>query len=348
MPQGTLSRCKLVTVLCLVAAFLSSCQPLIPDLEVSAVPSRSIKANDLGWREIWRRPLRLRYSETPAGVVVNDTIIVALENQNDIVLTALNTQNGQTIWMQEVASPYGVLDAIVADANQVYVAASFVVKAFRAKNGEPLWTSPELLTHTRHDLYRGSESDIIYDQARKANGQYVQYAIDSKNGAVKDVTTSTRVPKLQVDNTVYYIENEYDLARIDDSAAEPIWTIKTRGVKNTPVLLGSNILVFQDGPFETSLNGINPASGAQLWRTPQNNIVSNFVSDGRLVYAIVPDPAAIISYEAATGQPLGSIEFGGDPLDINNNPGYWLFISESKRFVYLSDSQELIAFESNK
>jgi hypothetical protein len=97
-----------------------------------------------------------------------------------------------------------------------------------------------------------------------------------------------------------------------------------------------------------SLNGLNPETGGTRWRTPQNNIVSNFVIDGNFVYATIPDPAAVIAYDTLTGQQAGAIEFNGGPLDIKHSPAYWLFISGSKRFVYFSDSQELIAFESNQ
>jgi hypothetical protein len=110
-------------------------------------------------------------------------------------------------------------------------------------------------------------------------------------------------------------------------------------------MVAPNILVFQEGPFLTSLNGLEPITGKLLWRTPQRNIVSNFIAIGNTLFAITPDPA-IVAYHAVTGHETGRVGFTGGALETTYGPEYWLLATKDEIFAYFSDSRELIAFDT--
>ena len=141
----------------------------------------------------------------------------------------------------------------------------------------------------------------------------------------------------------YYENSVFDLIGIDNQSGLIRWTMGTRGLSGRPALIDYEVLVFQNGAFLTSLVGVQPTTGKNLWETREDNIISNFIVISGTLYALTDEPA-IIAVDAPTGQDVGQMTFTGGPLDIKHSPEYFLLTDGPNVFVYFHDSQELIAF----
>jgi len=136
--------------------------PFIP----TAHPSRQIVSDNLGWKPLWLKSMRISYGDQPLVIKVDNQVIIPVDNgSSGGLLVRLSPSTGKTIWSQEFNSPYRgdgaeVYSALVDD-KQLYLAMPFAVKAFSLENGAPLWTSDELPGHTSYDLFPTARPDII-------------------------------------------------------------------------------------------------------------------------------------------------------------------------------------------
>ena len=330
-----------------VAVVIIEYQTTRYSLPAPTSPSRPVSANSIGWVEKWRRPLLLAGNKSTTGAITNEVLIVPVQVAGGMRLSALNAANGYTRWEQEADAKQArleSLDSLAADQDRVYVISSFALSAYHAVDGRPLWTTLAFYAHTTGEILPLAGTGVVQVQVLRSLGGATLYAFDAQSGSAKSTQESRFVLKLKTDAATYYLGKDFDLLSIDNQSGQTLWTVKTRGMSGKPSLTDANVLVIQSGPFLTKLVGLDPASGKMLWQTAEENIASNFLVLADTVYALTTKPA-IVGYDVLTGHEKNRLTFGGEALDVQHAPNFWLLSDDSHVFAYFSDSQELIAFE---
>jgi outer membrane protein assembly factor BamB len=275
-------------------------------------------------------------------------IILPVWDGNETNLTALDTQNGRTLWATKLASldrPDGrVVDSLYADAEQVYAALPFVVESFRTIDGNLLWTSETLPGHTRYNILPLTQTKIIQVVAGYGAEGALVYNFDTENGTTKSVESYPVWLEPKTNEVSYHVDATANLICIDNKTNQTLWKFNTGGLNGGLELVDSRALIFMGGPHLKSLTAVEPMSGRTLWSTTQKDRASNFIVISNTVYSIASN-ATIVANDVLAGQEIGRIAFSGDPLDTDRASEYWLVAGDSKLFIYFGDSQEIIALE---
>ena len=342
--------CMTVILLLTSCTILSRSAPNMSTEEAltPAVPSRKILSSTLPWREVWRQQIGSAFTSIPLIAVSGNEVVLPIDKRTS-TLVALNAQDGHTLWERPLADPQfpdrqvKVVHSIFADTKRVFVALPFAVMAFDCSDGRFLWITHRLPEHTSYYIYPDIEDDTL--TVFGVYGDTKLYFINVNDGEIKSTEEYSGELLLRTPTAEYTIEG-LNLVRVDRNIQEVLWKVATRGSLGTrrwPAFVNGNAMIFTTGPHLSSLCVIDPNSGKVLWQTSED-IVSNFALAGTNVYILNRDDE-LIAYDALTGRNVGVMQFGGGALDLEHASEYSIVAYDSRLFVYLGDSKEIIAFE---
>lgn len=332
----------------LAASVLVSCGPqsssgvVFPYALPTPYPAREVISTDFSWQELWRQQMLLSHGHPPVTVDSQDAIILPINSGTTGMLTALNLHNGQKIWSQEYFSPNRgdayIVDSILADDKQIYIAIPYVVEAFRAVDGQPQWTTSDLPGHTSYNIVPAKQPGLI--RLEGGTGYYV----NKQTGTVSPVEKGVDEPEIETDKLACQTDLKFNFACTDIATHQPVWQISLGWpVRDAQSVSSKELVVAAGNGYRNLLAGIDEATGQVLWSQASRGVVSNFVvADGK-VYALTMD-SALVQYDAATGSEIGRMEFSGKAFDTDDGNQYWLLAAGPEILVYLGDSQELLAF----
>jgi len=311
-------------------------------------PSHLLIAKSPTWNERWRRTIGPSYFSVPLLAISGDALILPVWSERETLITSVSTHDGHTIWAKKVADPdfpgrqIRVVNSLFADSDRVYAALPFGVQSFRVEDGELQWITTRLPEHTSYRIFPKIEDGTI--RVYGITSKTVLYDIGFDDGQIKSTQDYPERLVLKIES-VECVEDALDL-RCTDNETKTSWKVTTRGsVRSWPLYIDSRIVLFASGPHLSSLTGVEPASGAIVWQTPED-VVSNFTTINGTAYSLRID-AALVARDVFSGQEVDRLQFGGGPLDTESGGEYWVVGADDKLFVYFGDSQELVALGPN-
>jgi outer membrane protein assembly factor BamB len=354
----------LVLLLAVLLAFRTVLQdppaPVSVGPTPTPAPAHVIVSNDLGWHEVWRQVVgpsfsRGAWSSYSLIAISGNRIVMPVWETDNTRLLGLDTHDGQIVWTQRLVaqgrhlfstelsdlnSPLPArVDSIFANTDQVYVALSNGVKAFQLSDGQPLWaTAGELPRHTGYYILPQVNNGVVTVYG-DGGTRVTEYEIDSANGQIQH-THSYSDGLLLKTSTADYYNDALRLLSVDHDSGEKRWEVHTPDkVLRWPVFSDSGMMIFA----ARQLMVIDSVSGQIIWKT-EERLPSNFVLIKDTVYSL-RENAVLVANDAKTGKEKGRLEFSNRPLDLNGASEYWVAADDAQLFVYLGDSQELIALE---
>lgn len=300
--------------------------------------SRHIDKNTLGLGEHWRKSQisigSLGYEPVNLLAVSSRVIFVSWTERGD-QLYVLDAASGEILWKSQEESRFRPL---AADAKRVYTITDWRICAYDLNNGQQLWKSQEMPSHSAYFLDLNGERL----QARDTTKNKVYY-LNVDTGAILDSASLSandgsfllaEFPQLDL-HTQHHI-----LQAVDKATQQTLWTtdIKYIGLtKSLPILFEDILLV----GGEEWIYAIDTQTGQVKWRNQEHPFASNFAVMNGSLYALDYD-ARFIQYDIKTGQELGHIQF--EPANTNvSEKRYWVAADGQMLFISFSDSQELIA-----
>ena len=316
-------------------------------------PSHAVASNGLAFHEVWRQVVGQSHqtdsTNGPLMTIAADTLVLPVLGVRESRLVALGTQDGRRLWTRKLDNP-GFPDipvrvmSMLADPKRVYVTLlSFVAEAFDLRDGKPLWTTKKLREHAGYDIFPLIQNDTL--QIYSSPKDTAIYNVNITNGQITSIEGYPGDLIMKTSTTKCF-DTVASLSCVDDDISKSSWEIPTRGqVTKWPVLVNPETMIFAIGSSFKSIRAIDLTSGRALWQTPMDVICNMTVMNG-IVYSIKAD-ATLVAQDALTGHQTGLLQFSNSPFQRQPGAEYWVVAGDSMLFVYLGDSQELIAFGPN-
>ena len=216
----------------------------------TAHPSRQIVSDDLGWKQLWLKSMRISYGDQPLVAVVDNQVIIPVDNGSSggllvswIPTLARGSGLRSSIRLIEAMGPK--LTRLWLMTNRLYLAMPYVVEAFSLEDGKQLWASDELASHAGYHLFPTERPDIIgaygaggyyFDKKTGRTSPASQYPelreVVPESAAIdlKILMNRTRVSNLVVaDGKVYAITSDSALVAYDRATGREVGRMQFDG-----------------------------------------------------------------------------------------------------------------------
>jgi len=312
----------------------------------SRIPPRTIASNTLAFSEVWRQSdLLSPHGGMPTGMLASESVLVLVTSDPNgpyAQAQAFNSATGAKLWAIS-GLPY--VHSMALDEQRLYLAVSWQIRVYALETGRLLWSSEELPGHSNYLVYPAINDRVTVYSTRDDldhREQTIRY-YDPKSGALTaldriSLASGERI-RLRT-STGDFLTRDSILRMTEGPSGVTKWEIATPLRVNdwlTP-LRGDVLLTYGIFP---RLEAIDLHTGLRRWLYPQA-LVSNFVVDGDVLYAIRRD-AALVSIDTITGQELGIVGF--QPLNTEEDTretAYWIGAAGDRIFLYYGDSREII------
>lgn len=346
--------CCGILVLLISSCFASPCPP--EDLARSptvtpSIPSRTLRSqHDFPWKESWRLETHLfdAYQNIRNLIAVGEGVVLTdnptLTGEGDW-LKFVNAVDGSLRWAIRIN---GNVESMDSDENLVYTVGwqncQIIVAAYKLQTGELVWKSEITLPgHTGYTIQTREKGVYVY--AYPGNQIYIFNAESGK------LINQVKAGFSENSFVLFQLENEDVLQSKDKllmltKGNKVVWqTYLSAFPEKLPKIYGNIFIVkFQetDVPTFRGLAGVNLSTGEIIWGRP-GEFYSNFVITDNLLY-VVSKEAKIVILNPKSGQTIGTAELLPNKVD-TTHPISAIAVSKNMLYVYLFDSQELIAFE---
>lgn len=228
---------------------------------------RTVIANNLGWREIWRRTIGPIYGSrnvsVPIMAVTGYTLVVPSMPTDGTRVVAIDVRNGQVLWSLRVfipdrATPPIGVDTLYADSERVYIAVPSKIFGMRLSDGSPVWSIDEPPEHTGYFIYPEVQDNTLQIYSNEVK----LYSIQADTGQIKSVQKYPDGFLFEVSG-VNYSTTLQGLACTDARTGQERWIVTTSGdVYRWPVFFRPDLMIFEAGWGNTStLAAVNTTSG---------------------------------------------------------------------------------------
>ena len=347
-----------VTIIILLGVGAMSCGSLqlptpLPWPTATPGPSHTVASNSLAFHEVWRQVVGQGHqtdgTNAPLMAIAADTLVFPVLGGRETRLVALRIRDGKQLWSRALDNPNFPdipvrAHSILADSKRVYITlSSFVAKSFDLMDGKPLWTTKKLREHAGYDIFPLIQNDTL--QIYSSPKDTAVYNVNITNGQITSVEGYPG-DLIMMTSAIKCFDNLFSLSCVNNNTDKGSWETPTRGqVTKWPVFVNPETMIFAIGSSFKSIRAVDLTSGRVLWQTPMEATCNMAVVNG-VVYSIRTD-ATLVAHDAPTGHQIGLLQFSNGPFQRQQGAEYWVVAGDSMLFVYLGDSQELIAFGPN-
>lgn len=296
---------------------------------------RSILGNSSSLHNLWNMRIRAPVK----GLQVAPSLLIASDTLCNEVI-ALNLQSGQTIWTSEIGHPQAI--SVDSRRNHIYVYGEgpYITQlvALNILDGKMLW-------------WNGSETGrrtSIYPQLLP-NGELYAYIsptgktaiVNLDTGEFRNTSSSTTINNLIADGLLWQ-QHLSQLEAIDTESRQVIWNSEYASLPQCclyQIEVSNSIIVLK---YSETLIALHRETGKSIWRSDENQIISNIAIVDNRIYALDIN-ARLITLDLETGKLIDSIQFAHPTEnsrkfnDANSIYGSWLFASDNLLGVYWND-----------
>jgi outer membrane protein assembly factor BamB len=326
----------------LLTALLTACQ--VQNVEQTPVPARSIASSTLNLTEQWTiQPGRTGYSEFPPPLLIVDGKVITYffthPGNPQSWLAAISLDTGEVLWK---ASINGSGIQFFHDDERLYLVDDFRLHAYRISDGEHLWQSEHLPSHTGYSFQAWDPPNPL----RLYSSSDRVYSIDPLNG---EILAKQAYPFfVQYAGYDFAYDNAQSKAKLivmDRANSQVLWERYTSplGISWLQPGFAGDDMLFLDGNVYYELNRVNLQTGATIWNSPGKYVSNYAMADSRL-YALREDGVLIV-LDVDTGEEIGQIVFEPSTLGDPGGYGYWVAAGEGYVVISFDDTQQLTAFK---
>jgi outer membrane protein assembly factor BamB len=311
-----------------------------------SIPSRTLReTGNFPWQERWRLATRLfRYYQNVRNLIAVREGVIFVDS---LGLKFANASNGDLQW---TVAPYGWIDSIAADEDQIYIVGDLgqfiAIEAYNLQTGDLAWQSNiRLPDHTGYYLRLHGKRLYAYESFD------LIYIFDTETGNLVDKFRVASIGQkpfslLQLEDGAWLQSDNEQIMLVREG--EIVWETTLDGrPQKFPEIYGDILLVLVDNDKKVfdGLAGLNLETGDLVWSRP-DEFFSNFVIVDDLLY-VISGKAEILILDPQNGQTVGSAELlPGSVYTAQSTSA--IAVNENMLYAYFLDSQELIAFEKVK
>lgn len=264
-----------------------------------------------GYRVGWASPIELSKGQKITSVTVLGDMVFVVEAPKNIV-TAMNADNGETLWKTKLGSDLESLFKPSRDGEQIFIHSGSRIWTLRERDGKVTAVA---------DLETSVGSSGVYSPLTRllilsgSNGLVFAHSVDN-NFARWRYSLANRItnPPVLVQQDVFIVDTGGTYAMLETATGGPLWRSRTLGpVRAAPAVQGSEVMVAcEDG----KLYAINRTTGKDTWTYlgAEQPLIASPVSLGRLIIQPLLPDGGLVAVNAINGSEEWRNNISGTPV----------------------------------